>query len=294
MYLISYILLYPVIILLSRLPFWVIYRISDVLYFFTYYIIRYRKKIVFSNLKLVFPDKSKQELTTIAKAFYLHFGDMLMESVKAFSMSNEDMLKRYHYKNPEIFQELFNKKKGVALMGSHYANWEWIVHVSQFAPHKSYGTYNQLKNPYFDKLIRKSRGKFGGQLLTSAETIPTVKYNKENGLLGLYGLVSDQSPMLHKTHYWRPFMGVKVPVHTGAEAIAKKYDLAVVFFNVEKIKRGFYEVTFELISDDASNLKNFEITDKYLTLVENQIKRKPAFYFWTHKRWKHKDKAPLN
>lgn len=279
---------------MSRMPFWLAYLVSDLLYYISYYIIGYRKKEVFYNLKLVFPEKSEKEITQIAKDFYAHFGDIIMEAVKAFAMSNKEMYKRYHYKNPEIFQELFDKKKSVALVGSHYANWEWIVHVSNFAPHKSYGTYTKLKNPYFDKLIRDSRGRHGGNLITTNETIPTVISNSKNNILGIYGLVSDQSPMIQKAQYWRNFMGIKVPVHIGAETLAKKYDLAVVFFDVEKIKRGHYEVTFKLIAEDASKYKNFEITDRYIDIVEAQIKRKPSLYFWTHKRWKHKDKAPVN
>lgn len=294
MYLISYLLLYPFIFLMSRMPFWLAYRVSDLLYYVSYYIIGYRKKEIFNNLRLVFPTKSEIEITQIAKEFYVHFGDVIMEAVKAFAMSNKEMYKRYHYKNPEIFQELFDKKKSVVLMGSHYANWEWIVHVSNFAPHQSYGTYSKLKNPYFDKLVRDSRGRHGGYLITANETIPTVKSNSDNNILGIYGLVSDQSPIIQKTQYWREFMGIKVPVHIGAEAIAKKYDFAVVFFDVEKIKRGYYEVTFKLIAEDTSKFEKFEITDRFIDLVEGQIKRNPALYFWTHKRWKHRDKVPLS
>lgn len=294
MYLISYILLYPIVISMSRLPFWVIYRISDILYFFIYYIIRYRKKIVFNNLQLVFPEKSEKEITQIAKEFYAHFGDMLLESVKTFSMNEQEFEKRYHFKNHEIFLELAKKEKSIALVGAHYANWEWGILLNKKMPHQFFGAYTKLKNPYFDALIRKSRGKFGSILMATNETSALVRNNINHHILSAYVLVSDQSPMIQKAQYWRNFMGIKVPVHTGAENLAKKYDLAIVFFDVEKIKRGYYEVTFKLIAEDASKYKNFEITDKYIDIVEAQIKRKPSLYFWTHKRWKHKDKAPVN
>lgn len=292
MYLVSYIILYPFIMLMSRLPFWVVYRISDVLYFFTYYIIRYRKKIVFSNLRLVFPEKSDQEITKIAKAFYLHFGDILMETIKAFSMSKNEFSKRYNFINLDVFEELYNKQKSVVLVGSHYGNWEWFIHAAQYTSHQIYGTYNTLKNHYFDKLIRNSRGRFGGVLVPTNETIPVIIKNNESHKLCIYGLVSDQSPMLHKTHYWSKFMGIKVPIHTGAESLAKKYNMAVVYFNVNRIKRGYYEIILTNLAENPNDFKDFEITDQYLTLVENQIKESPSYYFWTHKRWKHKDKAP--
>lgn len=292
MYLVSYIILYPFIMLMSRLPFWVVYRISDVLYFFTYYIIRYRKKIVFSNLRLVFPEKSDQEITKIAKAFYLHFGDILMETIKAFSMSKNEFSKRYNFINLDVFEELYNKQKSVVLVGSHYGNWEWFIHAAQYTSHQIYGTYNTLKNHYFDKLIRNSRGRFGGVLVPTNETIPVIIKNNESHKLCIYGLVSDQSPMLHKTHYWSKFMGIKVPIHTGAESLAKKYNMAVVYFNVNRIKRGYYEIILTNLAENPNDFKDFEITDQYLTLVENQIKESPSYYFWSHKRWKHKDKAP--
>ncbi|MDP2089519.1 MAG: lysophospholipid acyltransferase family protein [Flavobacteriaceae bacterium] len=294
MYLISYIILYPIIMLMSRLPFWVIYCISDILYFFTYYIIGYRKKVVFDNLRLVFPEKSEKEITKIAKDSYLHFGDILMETIKAFSMSDREFAKRYRFLNLDIFEAQFKKNKSVAMIGSHYGNWEWFIHVAQYTSHTIYGTYNTIMNPYFDELIRKSRERFGGVLVPTNETIPTIIQNTENQKLSIYGLLSDQSPMVQKAIYWNKFMGVKVPIHTGAEVLAKKYNLAVVYFSVEQIKRGYYEITLKTLADDPSTFKNYEITDQFLKLVEEQIKRKPSLYFWTHRRWKHKDKAPLN
>lgn len=279
--------------LVSRLPFWVIYRISDILYFISYYLIGYRKKVVFSNLYLAFPEKSAKEIKQIAKNSYKHFADILVESIKAFSISRKELDQRYTFKNTELFQELAHKNKSIALVGSHYANWEWGIHLKIYTPHDVFGSYTKLTNPYFNNLICRSRGKFGFQLVPTSETIPMIKNNKVNDVLSLYILLSDQSPMLQKTVYWNEFLGVKVPIHVGAETLSKKYDLAVVYFSVDKIKRGFYEVTFKLLAEDSTNYKNYEITDHFLKLVEEQIKRKPAFYFWTHNRFKHKDKMPV-
>lgn len=292
MYFISYILLYPVIMLLSRLPFWVIYRVSDVLYFFNYYIFQYRKKIVFNNLKMAFPEKSDKEIKRIAKEFYLHFGDILVDSIKAFSMSKESFAKRYKFLNLELLNDYYPKNKSVVLIGAHYANWEWFIHSAQYTKHTIYGTFNTLKNPYFDSMIRKSRGRFGGALVPTNLTIPEIIKNQEIGKLSIYGLISDQSPMLQKTHYWSEFMGIKVPIHTGAESIAKKYNFPVVYFNAERIKRGYYEITLTKLAENPREFKDYEITDQFISLLENQIRKEPALYFWTHKRWKHKDKAP--
>lgn len=280
--------------LMSRLPFKVIYGISDLLSFIIYYVIRYRKKGVFYNLRLIFPDKSEKEINKIAKEFYSHFSDIIVESIKAFTISKKELDKRYKFLNTELFNNLADKNKSIALVGSHYANWEWGIHLKLYTPHNVYGSYTKLKNPYFDKLICQSRGRFGFNLVPTNETKLMIKNNEKNDILSLYILLSDQSPMLQKTIYWNKFMGVKVPIHVGAETLAKKHDLAVVLFSVEKIKRGYYEITFKLIAEDATKFDNFKITDQYISLVEEQIKQKPSLYFWTHKRWKHSNKAPIN
>lgn len=293
MYLISYIILYPIIMLMSRMPFWLAYKVSDLLYFVSFYLIGYRKKVVFSNLRLVFPDKTEKEIYKIAQDFYQHFADILMETVKAFSMDKKEVQKHYHIINPELLQNLGANNKSVILIGSHYANWEWMVQIASYIPHKSYGTYNKIMNPYFDKLVRNSRGKFGAYLVTTQDTIPTIIKNHEQHILSLYTLLSDQSPMVQKTVYWNKFMGIKVPIHIGAETLSKKYDLAVVYFSVDKIKRGYYEAKFTLLAENPRNFKDYEITDHFLKIVEDQIKQKPSLYFWSHRRWKHKDKAPV-
>jgi KDO2-lipid IV(A) lauroyltransferase len=136
--------------------------------------------------------------------------------------------------------------------------------------------------------VRAIRSKFKSELVTTDNTIALINDNEKNGIMSLYGLASDQSPQVHKTFHWQQFMGITVPVHTGAEMLAKRYDLEVVFAKVKKVKRGYYEATFVPIANNPKSIPDYEITDAYLKEVEQQILEAPEFYFWTHKRWKHR------
>jgi len=292
MNLLIYILVYPIIWLLSNLPFRILYIISDGIYLLVYYIIGYRKNVVFNNLKLSFPEKTDKELVQISKKFYKHFIDVFIEMIKSFTVSKEAIYKRYKYPNIDFFTELYKDGKSVVLVGSHYANWEWIMSVDSFVSYKGYAAYTRVNNKYFNKKILTSRTKFGTSLVQTSKIIAEIKNNQKNNIQAMYGLLSDQSPQLKKTFYWSEFLGVKVPIHTGAEMLAKRYDLNMVFMDVKKVKRGYYETTFSLITNNATKFEDYQLTDIFLEKVEKQIRTKPEFYFWTHKRFKHKNKAP--
>ena len=292
MHLIIFILVYPVIWLLSSLPMALLYLLSDGLYLLFFYVIGYRKRVVLDNLTLAFPEKEERELLEIRKKFYRHFTDLVVESVKAFTMSKAFVSKRYAFNNPEVVNDLHKKGRSIAFVGAHQANWEWSCSMPMVVDVLCFGAYTRMGNKYFDRVIKKSRSKFGFIGYETTKTVQAIKSNFDNGVQGLYLLLSDQSPQIHKTHYWREFMGVKVPIHTGAEMLAKKFDMAVVNYSIKKIKRGRYKVDLELITETPQQFKNYEITDQYLAIVERNIREQPEYYLWSHKRFKHKDQVP--
>ncbi len=287
---IVYIISYPLLWLLSRLPIRLLYIISDFFYFLIYYVVGYRKEVVKNNLKLVFPLKTDSEITQLSKQFFRHLIDLMIESVKSFSISEKEILKRYKYKNPELINNLAKQGKSIALVGAHKGNWEWIVSLPFALDIDVYGSYTKLANPYFEKKIKKARSRFGFIGIKTTETVKKIHLNSLKKKQGLYILLSDQSPMVHKSHYWKEFFGIKVPIHTGAEMLAKKYDFAVVYYNTTKIKRGYYESEFTLITDTPKEYEKFKLMDEYLSITEKVIKEQPAYYLWSHKRFKHKDK----
>jgi len=288
----AYIVLYPFLWLISILPFRVLYIISDLVYILIYHVIGYRKKVVSANLHLAFPDKTDDEIKTIRKKFYHHLCDMLLESIKSITISEAEMKKRYVFKNVEAVHKLEKENKSIVLFMGHYASWEWVFILQKHVNHMGYAVYKQLSNKYFDALVKRIRAKYKSYLITTKETFPTLIQAKQNNQLTLNGFVFDQSPKLDRAVHWQYFMGVKVPVHVGAEILAKRLEMATLFLKVKKIKRGYYEATIMDIIKDSKNMEDFKITDTYLKHVEEEILEAPEFYLWTHKRWKHANNAP--
>ncbi len=280
-------MIYPFIWLFSILPFKVLYFISDCFYYITYYSIGYRKKTVIHNLKLVFPKKTEQEITTITKKFYRHFVDIFIEMIKSYTISEKEIRKRFHFTNIEVIQNLEAQNKSVILLGSHYANWEWIFCLNLFVDINGYAVYKKLKNPFFDKKTRETRGRYSTTLTPTKEIFKVIEDNSENAITAVYGFLGDQSPKAKKVHHRGDFLGVNVPIHTGGELLAKKHNLTYVCFTVKKLKRGHYEATFKTLAENPRDFKDYDITDNYLKELEKSIYAAPEFYFWTHKRFKH-------
>jgi len=289
---IIYILVYPIIWLISLLPLRILYLLSNFIYYIVYYIFGYRKKVVYTNLKLVFPNKTEEEIQGIQKKFYRHFIDIFIEMVKSFTISKKELAKRYKFTNMEVLNDLEKLNKSIIITGAHYANWEWVIILNKYITHKSFAAYTRINNKYFDKKIRASRERLGANFIATTKFMPFVESNKQNNVMAIYGLLSDQSPQLHKAKYFSEFMGVKVPIQTGTEFLAKKYDHAVVLMKTNKVKRGYYETEFTVLAENPNDFKDYEITDLFLREIEKQIRANPAYYFWSHKRWKHRDSIP--
>jgi len=290
MHFLSFAIVYPFIWLTSRLPMRILYGISNLFFFWVYYVFKYRKKVVENNIRTAFPEKTEKEIKLIAKKFFLHFTDLIMESIKSFSISEKEIQKRYKYTNISLLQNLIDEGKSVLLTGAHQANWEWSFYMPSLINVPMFGAYTKLGNKYFDAKIRKSRTKFGGRGFKNTRFIRGIQQNHDKNIQGVYLLLSDQSPQLRKTHYWRTFFNINVPVHTGAELLAKKFDYTVVNYVTTKVKRGHFETSFELVTDTPSNFKDYEITDKYFEITERNIRKQPEFYLWSHKRFKHQHK----
>ncbi|WP_300570630.1 lysophospholipid acyltransferase family protein [Flavobacterium sp.] len=290
MQLLVYLIFYPILWMISILPFRLLYILSDCVYFLVYRVIGYRKKIVRHNLEIALPHLSNAERLSVEKKFYSHMCDMFLEMIKTMTISKSEISKRYTFSNIEVYKNLETKGKSIALMCAHYASYEWAISVNSQSTFTGYGIYKKLANRHFDKLVRNIRSRFEAILITTKETIPTIEANFKAKKLGAYGFASDQSPKLNNYTVWRKFMGIEAPVHTGAEMLAKRFDMNVIFLRTKKIKRGYYEASFEVLSENVLPVPNYEITDKFLKLVEQQIYEQPEYYLWTHKRWKHKRK----
>ncbi|MEH6618136.1 lysophospholipid acyltransferase family protein [Maribacter arcticus] len=291
MQLLAFVLIYPFLWVISILPHRLFYGFSDIAFFFVYHIFGYRRKVVQNNLNLVFPNKPKEEINRIEKEFYKHLCDTFLEMVKTMNLSKKAVAKKYRVVNPEVLLEI-EKERSIIILCAHYANWEWNVSINNYVNSKGYAVYQQVNNSYFDKFIRKTRARWNTTLITQGQTAKTVIQNFRNNVRATYGMVSDQSPQAHRAHYWTNFMGIKVPIFNGGEALARKTGLATVFLKVSKVKRGHYKAELIPIALNGKETEEHEITNKFLQLTEAQIREKPEYYLWTHKRWKHRNKKP--
>jgi KDO2-lipid IV(A) lauroyltransferase len=288
----SFLLAYPFLWLISRLPFPMLYLLSDGVFYLVYKLIRYRRKVVRQNLLLVFPDRSEEERHVIERRFYSHLCDMFLEMVKTFGISEKELQKRFTFSNLEVIHGLEAQNKSIMLLAPHYASWEWAFVLDLYVKGEAFAVYQPLNNEYFDRWVRRVRKKFGTTLISTRETRELIAKNKAKGKLSFYGMLSDQSPMIQRAKYWGPFMGITVPMHTGAESLCKKQDIPAIYMKVSKVRRGYYQASFKVLAENPTEIPDFGITDAFFREVENSIREAPEYYFWTHKRWKHRDKVP--
>jgi KDO2-lipid IV(A) lauroyltransferase len=288
MQLIVYLILYPILWLISVMPFRLLYLFSDFVYLLLYRIIGYRKKTVRANLKLALPHLSDKERLVIEKKSYHHLCDMFLEMIKTFSISKAEIEKRFTFTNFDVYHDLEKKQKSIALLCAHYASYEWVVSMNHYVSYKGFGIYKKIANPHFDKLVKNIRSKFKAYLITTKETKTTIEENVKNKILGIYGFASDQTPRWSDKLHWHHFMGIETPIHIGAESLAKQFDMNVIFLKVKKISRGYYQATFEVLTEDVQSIPNYKLSEDFMARVEQQIYEQPEYYLWTHKRWKHK------
>ncbi|MDQ3049728.1 MAG: lysophospholipid acyltransferase family protein [Bacteroidota bacterium] len=290
MIVLNLILYYLVIIPISLLPFPVLYFFSDFLYVVLYKIAGYRQKVVLQNLRNSFPEKSPAEIKKIAALFYHHLCDVIVESFKSFTISQEEILKRMVLLNPDLLNSYYDKGQSVILSGGHYNNWEWIAtSIDQQIKHQSIAIYKQLANKFFDKKMRDTRGRFGLIMVATKIVKETFEANKNALTATIFG--SDQSPGKVATSYWMKFLNQDTAVLYGTEKYAKEYNFPVLFGTITKVKRGYYTFNFLVVENDPVSSPFGAITEKSTRMLEEEIIKAPQYWLWTHRRWKHKKEA---
>ena len=282
-----YYLTFPILFVVSRLPFPLFYKLSDFICFLLYRVFGYRKAVVRSNLKHAFPELKEAEYRIIEKKFYRHLCDLFLEIIKSMGMSKDQMLKRFKVKNIEVLTQFEKQNRSAFLLCGHYASWEWMMSLGYHMNHLGYGIYRPIKNPYFDNLIKEIRSRHDAYMIPQKTAAELIRQKEKKNERGVYGFASDQSPRPTPKSYWRPFMGINVPVYTGAERLARELNIPLVFGKIKRVKRGYYELEFKLITDQPKTTAVNEITNIYTEWLEEQIKEDPTQYFWTHKRFKH-------
>lgn len=287
---ILYVLLFSWMKVHALLPMRVLYLYSDFLYVIIYRLIRYRLRVVRRNMKTAFPEKTDIELYRLEQEFYHHFADYIVETIKLGHISLEEVQQRAFLRNPELVDRLMHKGHTcfVLLMG-HYGNWEWFSSASsRFEDSRIYQIYRPLNNKAVDRLFIYLRTRFGSLGIKKNDTIRDIMQLKKEGTHSVVIFLADQTPSKANLHYWTTFLNQESSILNGPERIARKLDLPVIFLDTRKVKRGYYTVDMKLITDKPKETPENSITEQYARLMEQCILRNPAYWLWTHKRWKHK------
>lgn len=286
-YFLYYILL-GVWCLFSLLPLRIHYIISDFLFWLLYKVIGYRRRVVWKNLSASFPEKSEAELKEIERGFYHFLCDYFVETVKMMTISKKEIKRRIVYKGIKDLDEVIESGQSIASYLGHYCNWEWVTSMPLWVtPKVQCGQiYHPLENKYFDKLLLRSRERLSSLCISMQDTLREVVRYKREGQPIMIGYISDQAPNWVNIHHWVDFLNQDTPVFTGTERIVKKMNHAVFYVDMRRIKRGYYEAEFKLMTRDPKELEDFKLTDMYFDMLEKSIRRAPEFWLWSHNRWK--------
>jgi Kdo2-lipid IVA lauroyltransferase/acyltransferase len=285
---IVYYLFYGINWLVTLLPLRILYILSDLLFLLLYYFPSYRRKVVSTNLKNSFPEKTEKEINCIEKKFYRHLADLFIETFKLTHMSKTEQIKRLTYSNLEVIEKLREEKRDIIAILGHYGNWEWPTLLPYYLKYKTVIIYKPLQNKFFNGFINKHRSKHGIVLTPMSMIIREILNYRKNNINTLSVFISDQTPAKGDIRFWTTFLNQDTPVFLGAEKMAAKYDMAMVFFHIQKIKRGYYNLNIELLFDHTAGLPEFLITKTHVKRLEEIIRENPEYWIWSHRRWKHK------
>lgn len=276
--------------LLSLFPLRVLYVLADALYLLLYHCVRYRRQIVRKNLSGSFPEKDAAEILRIEKDFYRFFCDYLVENIKLFSISRKEMMRRMTFSGvDEVVEQMTKTDKMFCFMYlGHYCNWEWIASMAYWTPPELLCAqiYHPLYNKAFDKLFLRLRSQYGGECIPMKETLRRIISLKRSKQKTIIGFISDQAPKWNSIHHWCRFMHRETPVFIGAEQIGKQVGAVFYFAEVRRIRRGYYHCELKPMSVPADTDSEYVLTDCYMQMLEEMIRRNPAFWLWSHNRWK--------
>ena len=283
---INIILFWLIIKPVSYLPFFLLYRLSDVLYFVLFHIVKYRKTVAYANLAKAFPKKEKTEIEAIAKKSYRNFCDTVVESFKLFSISKEQLTKRLLFNKLDFINSYHENQQPLIAITGHFGNWEYTSIMGLLLKHQIIALYKPLKNVYLNEKVKQSRSNFGALLWSNKQTKALFETNFEK--FPMYVFIGDQSPSNPLKAYWTNFLGIETAFFRGAAKAALKYNYPVITFYVKRIKRGHYELQTESLTPEPNKYTEDELCEMMAKAYEKMVLQEPANWLWTHKRWKRK------
>jgi Kdo2-lipid IVA lauroyltransferase/acyltransferase len=285
---IFYYLSLPFLYLIAALPRFLRLGLSDIFFLLIYYVIGYRKNVVYENLRKSFPEKTEEEILTIRKKFYRYFCDLVPETLHLLTVSKKNMQRicRLHPSAIQLFDKYANEKKSIITVMGHWGNWEWAQNgFSAACSQQLFIIFHPLHNPYFNRMANFMRSRFGTKLIPMKDTLREMIQNKN--CVSVTAFAADQTPPPSGA-YWTTFLNQETPVFFGPEKIARKLNYPVIYISIKRIKRGFYEVFAETLVENSAETKEGEISELHTRRLERDIREIPEIWLWSHRRWKHK------
>jgi KDO2-lipid IV(A) lauroyltransferase len=281
------------LIVLSHIPFWQVYLVSDLVAWVFTHVISYRRRLVLDNLARALPGKSERERKAIMHLFYRNLADVMLEVIKLKSMSQDQINKRMKLTNSEVLKQFDEQGRSVILAAGHFANWEWLgIRVKSETSHQGAAIYKRVANKFYNDFMLDIRNTFEETLMIEHEKTSRSLIRLKNTKILLL-VLSDQRPPSTELKYWIQFFGQETPVLPGVEKIATAFDFDVVYFDICRIKRGYYEATFIPLKLAEGEEQELNLTKRYFEEIEKSVHRQPECYLWSHNRWKY-DKNNLN
>lgn len=283
----SYYLIYPLAWALGRLPYKVQFLFSDLVRWVLYRVVRYRLGVVRQNLLASFPEKSEAERREIERAFYKHLADVFIETLSLASVSERQIRRRMRYLNPEELKGWTGGRSWISAM-AHYGSWEYTTNFALHRTHdETLAVYRPLSDRGADRFYRRIRSRFGVRPVPMHDAGREMVRCMREGKHATLALIADQTPPWPEIQNWTLFLGRWTPFFTGMEKLAMKFHLPVVFLDVRKVRRGYYEARFDLLYDGDEAVAEGEITRRYAERLERMIRPRPELWMWSHRRWKH-------
>ncbi len=283
----TYWLVIAIVYPLSYFPFGVLFAISDGLFFLLYRVLKYRRKVVRTNLTKSFPSKTDDEIDRITEQFYRYLCDLIVENIKLLSISADEVRDRFKFLNKEKFIKNFDAGNDMVVAIGHSGNWEFAALLAGLdLPQQSISFYRPQQNSHFDKLIINLRTRFGLQLVREDRSREIFKNNAGKPRMILFP--GDQTPSNTQAAHWMTFLNQDTPVHKGVERISKMLRVPAYFGDIRRVGRGRYTVEIKLISQTPGEEPESAVVEGYMQLLEAAIKEQPENWLWSHRRWKHK------
>ncbi|WP_300669021.1 lysophospholipid acyltransferase family protein [Soonwooa sp.] len=282
-------ILFGILLLLSKLPLRVLYAFSDVMSFLNYHVVGYRKQVVYDNLKNAFPDKTHEQLVKIQKQFFINFCDYIVEMLKAFTITETELKVRVQHLNRDLFTEIQAEGKNIILLSGHVFNWEWFNALATMVPQENcHPVYRKMNSKFWEEKIKFVRNRFNNKSLEANEVIKQILKAPNDGN-SIYMFVADQTPHFSHVTYGLKFLNQRTPAFIGYDRLSQKLNLAFIYCDMKKVKRGFYQVNYYRIYPDGEKFEQYEVVRKFHKLLENTIQKRPDNWLWSHRRWKYQD-----